>query len=176
MKTALFIDAANLHITARSLGFDINFKSLRDHFKEGLIRAYYFTAIRESEEADGHQSIRPLLDWLDYNGYTMVTKPSKSWANADGSKKTKGNMDIELAVCAMELRNHIDHAIIFSGDGDFKSLVISLQKSGVSVTVVSSIETKPPQCADELRRAADTFIDLATIIEKISQKKVSRYG
>lgn len=176
MKTALFIDGANLHATSKELGFEINFKSLRKYFSEGLVRAYYYTAINEVEGPDSHVAIRPLVDWLDYNGYSMVTKPSKKFVNHFGITKVKGNMDIELAVQAMELAGSIDHAVIFSGDGDFKALVLGLQRRGVLVTVVSSITTVPPQCADELRRVSDIFIDLNDIRDQLSEPRASRYG
>jgi len=69
-------------------------------------------------------------------------------------------MDIELAVDAMELAPHVDHVVIFSGDGDFRPLIEALQRKGVRVSVVSTIRSQPPMIADELRRQADNFIEL----------------
>ena len=167
-RIALFIDGANLYATARSLGFDIDYKKLLKVFqaKGHLIRALYYTAVAEDQE---YSSIRPLVDWLDYNGYTMVTKPTKEFTDSSGRRKIKGNMDIELAVDAMELAEHLDHLIIFSGDGDFRSLVESLQHKGRRVTVVSTLATQPPMIADELRRQADQFIELADLEEEIGR-------
>src|SRR3954471_6555459 len=158
-KIALFIDGANLHATARTLGFDIDYKRLLKEFQSRgtLLRAFYYTAIIEDQE---YSSIRPLVDWLDYNGYTVVTKPTKEFVDAGGRRKVKGNMDIELAVHAMELTGNIDEMILFSGDGDFRSLVEAVQRRGVRVTVVSTIVSRPPMIADELRRQADVFTDL----------------
>ena len=172
-RIALFIDGANLYATARSLGFDIDYKKLLKVFraKGRLIRALYYTAVAEDQE---YSSIRPLVDWLDYNGYTMITKPTKEFTDSSGRRKIKGNMDIELAVDAMELAEHLDHLIIFSGDGDFRSLVESLQYKGRRVTVVSTLATQPPMIADELRRQADHFIELADMEEEIGRSAGER--
>jgi uncharacterized LabA/DUF88 family protein len=165
-RMALFIDGANLYATAKSLGFDIDYKRLLALFQSQgrLLRALYYTALAEDQE---YSSIRPLIDWLDYNGYSMVTKPTKEFTDASGRKKIKGNMDIELTVDAMELSEHLDHVILFSGDGDFRSLVQALQQKGKRVSVVSTMNTQPPMVSDELRRQADQFIDLADLEEKI---------
>ncbi len=167
-KIALFIDGSNLYAAARALGFDIDYRKLLDFFatKGRLIRAFYYTALVEDQE---YSPIRPLVDWLDYNGYTMVTKPTKEFTDASGRRKIKGNMDIELAVDLMEMAESIDHAILFSGDGDFRSLVEAVQRKGVRVTVVSTVQSQPPMVADELRRQADHFTDLCDLAPNISR-------
>jgi uncharacterized LabA/DUF88 family protein len=167
-KTALFIDGANLYATTKSLGFDIDYKRLLKEFQSrgNLLRAFYYTALIEDQE---YSSIRPLLDWLDYNGYTVVTKPAKEFTDAMGRRKIKGNMDLELAVDVMELADHIDHVVLFSGDGDFRPVVEAVQRKGVRVTVISTISTQPPMIADELRRQADSFIDLQELSAKIGR-------
>ena len=161
-KIALFIDGANLYATSRSLGFDIDYRRLLAHFqKHGyLLRAYYYTALVEDQE---YSSIRPLIDWLDYNGYKVVTKPAKEFTDASGRRKIKGNMDIELAIDAMELSDVVDHYVIFSGDGDFRSLVEALQRRGRKVSVISTMASQPPMISDDLRRQADHFIDLVSL-------------
>jgi len=167
-RIALFIDGANLHATAKALGFDIDYKRLLTDFQNRgtLVRAFYYTAIIEDQE---YSSIRPLVDWLDYNGYTVVTKATKEFIDASGRRKVKGSMDIELAVDAMELAGQIDQMMLFSGNGDFRSLVAAVQRRGVRVTVVSTIATQPPMIADDLRRQADAFIDLRELQPKISR-------
>jgi len=142
-RIALFIDGANLHAAARSLGFDIDYKRLLELFGEKgrLIRAFYYTALIEDQD---YSPLRPLVDWLDYNGYTMVTKPTKEFTDAMGRRKVKGNMDIELAIDVMEMAQFLDHIVLFSGDGDFRRLVEAVQKRGVRVTVVSTIRSAPP--------------------------------
>jgi uncharacterized LabA/DUF88 family protein len=164
-KIALFIDGANLYATAKSLGFDIDYKRLLREFQSRgyLLRAFYYTAVVEDQE---YSSIRPLIDWLDYNGYTVVTK---EFVDQTGRRKVKGNMDIELAVNAMEIATHIDHMVLFSGDGDFRSLVEAVQRKGVRVTVASTVSTQPPMVADELRRQADIFLDIAELQGKIGR-------
>jgi uncharacterized LabA/DUF88 family protein len=172
-RIALFIDGANLYVTAKTLGFDIDYKRLLNEFESRgtLVRAFYYTAIIEGEE---YSSIRPLIDWLDYNGYTVVTKATKEFIDASGRRKVKGNMDIELAVDAMELAAHIDQMVLFSGDGDFRSLVESMQRRGVRVTVVSTIASQPPMIADELRRQADVFTDLVELQSKLGRGPFER--
>jgi uncharacterized LabA/DUF88 family protein len=172
-RIALFIDGANLYSTAKTIGFDIDYKRLLKEFqgRGELLRAFYYTAIVEDQE---FSSIRPLVDWLDYNGFTVVTKATKEFVDSTGRRKVKGNMDIELAVDAMELAEHIDEMILFSGDGDFRSLVEAVQRRGVRVTVVSSISSHPPMVADELRRQADVFIDLVTLQAKVGRDPSER--
>ena len=167
-KLAMFIDGANLYATARTLGFDIDYKRLLKIFasKAQLVRAFYYTALVEDQE---YSPIRPLVDWLDYNGYTMVTKPTKEYTDSMGRKKIKGNMDIELAIDVMEMCNHVDHIVLFSGDGDFARLVEAAQKRGVRVSVVSTIRSQPPMVADDLRRQADMFIDLHDLGDHIAR-------
>ncbi len=172
-KIALFIDGANLYATSKSLGFDIDYKRLLQEFqsKGYLLRAYYYTALAEDQE---YSSIRPLIDWLDYNGYTVVTKPTKEFVDATGRRKIKGNMDIELAVDVMEMADSIDHFVLFSGDGDFRSMVEAVQRKGRKVTVVSTLATQPPMIADELRRQADHFVDLSTMQAKVGRDPAER--
>jgi uncharacterized LabA/DUF88 family protein len=165
-RIALFIDGANLYAAARALAFDIDYKRLLQLFgsKGRLIRAFYYTALIEDQE---YSPLRPLVDWLDYNGYTMVTKPTKEFTDAMGRRKLKGNMDIELAIDVMEMAQSLDHIVLFSGDGDFRRLVEAVQRKGVRVSVVSTIRSSPPMVADELRRQADVFIELQDIAPQI---------
>ncbi|WP_085902693.1 NYN domain-containing protein [Kiloniella majae] len=168
-RVALFIDGSNLYATARALGFDIDYKRLLSLFAEqcSLVRAFYYTALIEDQE---YSPIRPLVDWLDYNGYTMVTKPAKEFTDAAGRKKIKGNMDIELAIDVMEMSEHIEHIVLFSGDGDFRRLIEAVQRKGVKVTVVSTVRSQPSMIADELRRQADIFLDLIELKSEVGRK------
>ena len=168
-KIALFIDGANLYATAKALGFDIDYKKLlQDFAKRGqLIRAYYYTALIDDRE---YSPVRPLVDWLDYNGYSLVTRQVKEFTDAQGRRKLKGNMDIDLAIDAMELAPAIDHMVLFSGDGDFRRLVEAVQRKGRRVSVISTLRTQPPMVADELRRQADNFIDLAELQPMIARE------
>lgn len=168
-RVALFIDGANLYATARALGFDIDYKRLSDLFADRckLLRSLYYTALVEDQD---YSPIRPLVDWLDYNGYTMVTKPAKEFTDATGRRKVKGNMDIELAVDVMEMLEYLDHIVLFSGDGDFRRLVEAVQRRGRRVTVVSTLRSQPPMIADELRRQADCFVDLADLQSMIARQ------
>ncbi|HEB79527.1 MAG TPA: NYN domain-containing protein [Rhodospirillales bacterium] len=173
-RLGLFIDGSNLYAAARALSFDIDYRQLYELFasKGRLIRAMYYTALTEDQE---YSPIRPLVDWLDYNGYTMITKPTKEFTDtATGRRKIKGNMDIELAIDVMEMSNHLDHIVLFSGDGDFRRLVEAVQRKGVRVTAVSTMRSHPPMVADELRRQADNFIDLRDIQSEICRHPGSR--
>ncbi len=167
-KVALFIDGANLYATSKSIGFDIDYKRMLKYFQNQsyLLRAYYYTALIEDQE---YSSIRPLIDWLDYNGYRVVTKPTKEFTDSAGRRKVKGNMDMELAIDAMELAETVDHTVLFSGDGDFRPLVEALQRKGRKVSVVSTVATNPPMIADDLRRQADNFIELNSLKKEIGR-------
>ena len=167
-KIALFIDGANLYSASKNLGFEIDYRKLLDCFQNRgyLLRAYYYTALIEDLE---YCSIRPLIDWLDYNGYEVVTKPAKEFTDSQGRRKIKGNMDIELAIDAMEQSASVDHLVLFSGDGDLVTLVAALQRRGRIVSVVSTISSQPPMIADNLRRQADYFIDLASLKAEIGR-------
>jgi uncharacterized LabA/DUF88 family protein len=167
-RLALFIDGSNLYAAAKALSFDIDYKLLRQEFmrRGKMLRAFYYTALLESEE---YTPIRPLVDWLQYNGFTMVTKPAREFIDSQGRRKIKGNMDIELTVDALETAQHVDHVVLFSGDGDFKPLVEALQRRGVRVSVCSTIRSQPPMIADDLRRQADNFIELDELRETIGR-------
>jgi uncharacterized LabA/DUF88 family protein len=172
-RVALFIDGANLHAAARALGFDIDYKRLLKYFQEQcrLIRAFYYTALIEDQE---YSPLRPLVDWLDYNGFTMVTKPTKEFTDAMGRRKIKGNMDIELAIDVLEMSDKLDHVVLFSGDGDFRRLVEAVQRRGVRVSVVSTVRSQPPMVADELRRQADMFVELEDLSPLIARQHSPR--
>jgi len=167
-KIVLFIDGANLYATSKAIGFDIDYRKLLKFFQNRgyLLRAYYYTALLEDQE---YSSLRPLIDWLDYNGYRVITKVAREYLDASGRRKIKGNMDIELTIDAMELSDNVDHFVIFSGDGDFRSLVAALQRKGRKVSVVSTLATQPAMISDDLRRQADHFIDLVTLKEEIGR-------
>jgi len=161
-RIALFIDGANLYSASKSLGFDIDYKKMLDEFrKRGLLtRAYYYTALVEDQD---YSPIRPLVDWLDYNGFSLVTKTAREYTDAQGRRRWRGDMDIEIAVDMMEMAPHLDHMVLFSGDGDFRRLVQAVQQKGVRVTVVSTMKSQPPMASDDLRRQADAFVDLADL-------------
>ncbi len=170
-KTALFIDGANLYAATRSLGFDIDYRRLLEFFgaRANLLRADYYSALLETEE---YSPLKPLTDWLAYNGYSLITKPAKEFTDALGRRRIKGNMDIELAIDMLELAPALDHAVLFSGDSDFRRLVEAVQRRGVRVTVISSIKTNPPMIADELRRQADQYVELSEIAPEFTRKPV----
>ena len=161
-KIALFIDGANLYSAARGLGIDIDYKKLLDEFRKRgvLVRAYYYTALVDDQD---YSPIRPLVDWLDYNGFTVVTKPAKEYTDATGRRRFRGDMDVEIAVDMLSMAERADHLVLFSGDGDFRRLVEAVQQKGVRVTVVSTVKSQPPMASDDLRRQADLFVDLADL-------------
>ncbi len=167
-RIALFIDGANLYSASKNLGFDIDYKKLLDEFRKRgvLIRAYYYTALVEDQE---YSPIRPLVDWLDYNGFSLVTKSAREYTDAQGRRRFRGDMDIEIAVDMMEMAPHLDHIVLFSGDGDFRRLVQAVQQRGVRVTVVSTMKSQPPMTSDDLRRQADAFVDLADLASIIGR-------
>lgn len=165
---AVFIDGPNLHMTSRRLGFNVDYRKLLEFLasQARLVRAYYYTARMDDQE---YSPLRPLIDWLDYNGYTVVTKPAKEFTDANGRRRVKRNMDIEIAIDAMEIGKRVDHIVLFSGDGDFRRLVEAVQREGTRVSVVSTLRTSPPMVADELRRQADCFVDLQDLAPEIAR-------
>ena len=167
-RLALFIDGANLYSAAKNLGFDIDYRKLLEEFRKRsvLVRAYYYTALVENEE---YSPIRPLVDWLDYNGYRLVTKPAREYTDGSGRKRFRGDMDVEIAVDMLEMAEHADHMVLFSGDGDFRKLVEAVQRKGSRVTVVSTVKSQPPMVSDDLRRQADNFVDLADLADMIGR-------
>lgn len=167
-RLALFIDGANLYSAAKGLGFDIDYRKLLDEFRKRgvLVRAYYYTALVEDQE---YSPIRPLVDWLDYNGFRLVTKPAREFTDSQGRKRWRGDMDVEIAVDMMEMSAHADHMVLFSGDGDFRVLLEAVQRRGSRVTVVSTVKSQPPMASDDLRRQADSFIDLADLADLIGR-------
>ena len=167
-KIVLFMDGANLYATAKALGTELDYRRMLAEFQSQayLLRAYYYTALVEDQE---YSSIRPLIDWLDYNGYTVVTKPAKEFVDHQGRRKIKGNMDIEITIDALDLSDHFDHLVLFSGDGDFTALVAALQKRGKKVTVVSTKVTASPMISDDLRRQADYFMDIADLVKTVGR-------
>lgn len=169
-KSAIFIDGANLYSATKQNNLTIDFKRLLDFYKGRghLLRAFYFTALHGAEE---HDPVRTLTDWLDYNGYQVVSKRTKSFTTDDGRRSIKGNMDLEIAITALEMAPHIDEMILFSGDGDFRILAEAMQRRGVRVTVVSSRATT---AADELVRQADEFVELDTLRPHIERRSPDR--
>src|ERR1700712_5614305 len=172
-RTALFIDGANLYSASRNLGFDVDYRNMLEFFraKTNVLRAYYYSALLDTEE---YSPLRPLTDWLAYNGYSLVTKTAREFTDATGRRRIKGNMDVELAVDMLELAPRLDHAILFSGDSDFRRLVEAVQRQGVRVSVISSVRTSPPMVADELRRQPDKFVELADIPPEFPRRASER--
>lgn len=167
-RIAIFIDGANLHATARALGFDVDYRRLLALFrgKAQLVRALYYTTLVEDQE---FSALRPLIDWLAYNGFTVVTKPAKTFTDSDGRRRVKSSMTVELVVDALSLASRLDHLVLLTGDGEFTALVAALQQKGKRVSVISTLTTQPPMVADELRRQADQFIDLDGLAEQIAR-------
>ncbi|MCH8489979.1 MAG: NYN domain-containing protein [Oceanicaulis sp.] len=169
-RLGIFIDGANLYSAARGLDFDIDYKKLLEEFRKRgrLIRANYYTALLENEE---YTPIRPLIDWLDYNGFKIVSKAAKEYSDDSGRRRVKGDMDVDLAVDMMEACGYLDHIVLFSGDGDFRKVVEAVQRRGVRVSVVSTLKSSPPMASDDLRRQADAFIELADLGKLVGRER-----
>lgn len=167
-RIGIFIDGANLFSTTKALDFDIDFRSLLEEFRKRgrLIRARYYTALLEQED---YNPLRPLVDWLDYNGFSVVTKPAREYTDENGRRRIKGDMDIELAVDMIQAADYLDHIILFTGDGDFCPALQAAQDKGARISVVSSLKSSPPMIADNLRRVADEFIELEDLRPMIAR-------
>lgn len=169
-KTVVFIDGANLYATARGLDFDIDYKKLLAMFRNrsDLIRAYYYTVLIEDQE---YSPLRPLVDWLDYNGFTVTTKPAKDYTDSSGNRRIRNSINIDLAVDMLEIAERVDHIVLFSGDGGYRRLIEAVQRQGTRVTVISTVANNAAIIADELRRQADSFIDLSTLRDDIARAR-----
>jgi uncharacterized LabA/DUF88 family protein len=167
-RIALFIDGPNLSETARALDLKIDYQRLFTEFKTAA--AYYYTALYPS--GDGSNS-RLFMHHLQRCGFTLVTKPIKIFIQDDGSRKVKGNMDVEIAVDIITAASSgdFDRIVLFSGDGDFRYLVEKVQTENVAVTVVSSVMTEPPGVATALRFRANEFLDLDDLRGEIEPLK-----
>ncbi len=167
-RVALFMDGANLYSAAKSLAFDIDYRKLLDEFRKHgrFIRATYYTALVEEQD---FSPIRPLVDWLDYNGYSVSTKPAKEYTDTNGRRRFKGDMDVEIVVDMLQAAEHLDHVFLFSGDGDFAAAVEAVKRKGARVTVVSTIKSNPPMASDDIRRAADNFLDMTELMSLVGR-------
>ncbi|MEO1038010.1 MAG: NYN domain-containing protein [Pseudomonadota bacterium] len=172
-RIALFVDGANLYSAAKALDFDIDYRKLLEEFRKRgrLIRANYYTALLENEE---YSPIRPLIDWLDYNGFRVITKPAKEYTDDNGRRRIKGDMDVDITVDLIDSCGHVDHVVLFSGDGDFRTVVEAIQRRGVRVSVVSTLKSQPPMASDDLRRQADSFIELADLGKLVGRERRPR--
>ncbi len=172
-RIVILIDGVNLNATHKALDFDIDYKKLLALFRSRgrLVKALFYTTVFEQQE---YSSVRPLVDWLEYNGFTLVTKPAREIIDADGRRRIRGSMHVEMAVDAMRLADTVDHVVLFAGEGGFRALVEAIQQKGKRVTVVSTLQSRPPMVADELRRQADQFVDLAELEPMIGRMRVQR--
>ncbi len=166
MKIAAFIDGPNFYASSKALVIDIDYLKVLKFLgsKGDLVRAYYYTSLTEDTV------LHPLIDWLDYNGYTVITKTAREYVDRDGNSKVKGNMGIEIAADMIEMADRVDHIVLFSGDADFRRAIEVVQSKGVRVTAISTMKTSPRIASDEMRRQPDEFIDLADIIDAIAKQ------
>lgn len=174
-RLALFIDGANLHGAARAHGFDIDFRRFFYLFarKGRLVRAFYYTTVIENQELS---SLRPLIDWLDYNSYTVLTKPVRDYTDSHDRLRVKSTIHVDLAIDALGMADHVDHIILVSGDGEYQRLVATIQRKGVRVTIVSTLQSNPPMVSDELRRQADGFLEVVDLVPEIQRQRLSDPG
>jgi uncharacterized LabA/DUF88 family protein len=173
-RVAFFVDGANFYQTARNLNIDIDYRRMLTSFvgEAYLLRAHYYTAMADDQE---FSSLRPLIDWLDYNGFQITTKAMREFTDNNGQRRrVRPSLDVDLTVDAMTLAEKVNHIVLFSGDGNYRALVEALQRKGVKVTVVSSLKTNPSMVSDELRRTADHFLDLADLTERLCRDPSDR--
>ncbi|WP_018147354.1 LabA-like NYN domain-containing protein [Henriciella marina] len=169
-RLMLFIDGASLYSTTRALDVEIDFRKLLIEFRNRgrLLRANYYTTILEGDE---YSPVRPLVDWLSYNGYNVIHKPAREFTDREGRRRARGNMNVEIAVDMMEAAGTVEHVVFFAGDADFRRLVETVKAKGCRVTLVSSVKSQPQTVGDELRREADVFIDLEELSDLIARPR-----
>lgn len=170
-RTIVLIDGSNLYHTLKALGWVADYGRLRKYFaaRSSLVRVYYFAALRD----DGDDKLSLFTRWLAQHGFMVIDKPLKTMTDhATGEQISRGNLDVEIAVYAMAVAPGVDHIVLMSGDGDFRILVERLQDMGKRVTVVSSCQTRPPICAEDLREQADQFVEMGDMRAEIERAKV----
>lgn len=167
--TYLLIDGVALHHASRANGISVDFKRLLQWLRERtrLVRAIYFTAL--VEEDDEVISVKPLVDWLDYNGYMTVTKAARIYSNEDGTRRVKGSMNVEIAMMMAELAGIAEHIVLASGDADLIPAVKYVQQRGSRVSVISTLHSRPPCVSDDLRRQTDDYIDIVSIEKHVAR-------
>jgi len=157
---AIIIDGASIHSASQSVDLQIDWHTFLTEFQNRghLIRAIYATPIFEDEGE--HNPLRPLIDWLDYNGFTTITRTARKEADDNGRFRIKnGNIHVDVTLAAIRLAKKADHIVLFSGDGSYEPLVKELKRMNVRVSVCCAKKS----AADGLRRNADEFIDLEDI-------------
>lgn len=166
-KVAIFIDGGSTYAAAKSLNIDIDYKCLPAAIcpKAKVVRAAYYTVA--VERPDEFRPMQSLLDFLSYNGFIVTAREVREY---EGGRRERGSIAVDLALDALELSAHVDHVFILTGDLDFLPLIEGIQRRGRRVTIVSTVNA----CADELRRQADTFIDLVDIKGIISRDLSTR--
>lgn len=176
-RVAIMIDGPNLFNTSKNLGFDVDFKKLLGLFEQNCLlhRAVYFNMLSERDDTT---PVKPLVDWLSYNGYKTVTKPFREFTDASGTRRTKGSMHVEMAVEMMNMAQFVEHFVLFSGDGELAYAVNAVQEKGCRVTAVSTMKSDTGSTiADELRRKVNRFVnldDVKGIIDKSVEENTSR--
>ena len=161
-KTYIFIDAENLLYSQHTLGWRISYEKLMYFFKKECgdeARCFVYKGVDENNTGQ-----KKFLDMLDINGYILRTKVVKIIKNSKGKSKWKGNLDIELALEMIELKNKYDTAVLISGDSDFAVVLDKLKQSGKNVIVMS---TRGRVARELLERAK--YIDLRKLRQEISQ-------
>lgn len=171
-KVVALIDGLSLHRSARSLGFVCDFKKLKEWLGKvcvpgaNLVRVHYYTPL---EDSDQHSDLRPLVDWLDYNGFSVF---EKYFVRRENGTIPFVSILPELYTDAlMYTHTSISHFVLFVGDSDYAPLINALKSRGASVIVVSSLKDSNAPVADVLRRSSDSFVDLLDIANLISRPR-----
>lgn len=159
----MLIDGPSIYQICRSLDVEIDYQALRSIFADAgyLVQARYYTTILNDQL---YSPLRPLIDWLSYNGFIVVTRTMKAGQDSEQCRRLDHGIVVALAVDAIEISSRLDHVILFTGNGDFLRLVQLLQRRTVRTTVVGTVNGPSSMSSDELRRQADTFVDLRALV------------
>lgn len=167
-RVAIFIDGVEFDETLRCIDGAVDYRKLLGAFQEHgrLLRAYYYAPTDEQALI----SMRPLLDWLTYNGYQVRVKGDGEHSERRSRQRSR-SMSIELAVDVLELAPHLDTIVLITGDDAFKPLVAAVQARGITVSVVSTLKSKPAMVGNALRRQADEFIEIVSMLPRIALER-----
>lgn len=148
-RVAVLADSQNLYHSSHSLySRNIDYETLLDTVvaDRELVRAIAYVIRADSPNEE------EFFEAIEEIGFEPKIKDIKTFA--DGTKKA--DWDVGMSLDAVTLADHVDTVVLCTGDGDFSRLVSHLRHEGVRVEVMAFDSST----AEELKDAADTFIDL----------------
>jgi len=149
-RVAVFIELANISSAfdklKRERGFPhsakLDFIKLLSAVAAGsqvISKSVYLSTRKDLADDSGQNRF---LDFFKKCGFNVIKKDVKVIYQGDGSRKNKGNFDVEITfdICNYILKHEheCDEIILMSGDSDFAYLIDKAKELNFKITVVSS--------------------------------------